>query len=72
MLQRLDRLTLDGARMTGAEPLEVIHRLVSDLKLVIESTQFSPRWLLIAHRAVRIDETTFKHDIRLALGMLSI
>lgn len=37
-LQRLDRLTIDEARMTGTETLQVVHSLVSNLKLVMDST----------------------------------
>src|SRR5260221_4559892 len=50
VLHRLDRLTLDEARMTGTETLQVVHGLVSNLKLVIGGTQLSLHWLRIAHR----------------------
>jgi hypothetical protein len=69
VLHRLDRLTLDEARITGTETLQVVHGLVSNLKLVIGGTQPLLRWLLIAHRAVRIDNTTSMHDIWQVLGM---
>ena len=72
VLHRLDRLTLDEARITGTETLQVVHGLVSNLNLVIGGTQPLLRWLLIAHRAVRIDGTTSMHDIWQALGMLGI
>ena len=72
MLHRLDRLTLDEARMTGTETLQVVHGLVSNLKLVIGGTQLSLRQLPIAYRAVWIDVTTSMHDIWQALGMLCI
>jgi hypothetical protein len=36
VLQRLDRLTLDEARTTGAQTLEVIHRLVQNMSVVID------------------------------------
>jgi hypothetical protein len=39
VLQRLDRLTLDEARMTGTETLQVVHGLVSNMKLVMDGTQ---------------------------------
>jgi len=38
VLHRLDRLTLDEACMTGTETLQVVHSLVSNLKLVIGGT----------------------------------
>jgi hypothetical protein len=43
ILHRIDRLTLDEARMTGTETLRVLHGLVSNLKLVIGGIQlYSP------------------------------
>jgi len=72
VLRRLDRLTLDEARMTGTETLQVVHGLVSHLKIVIGGTQLLLCRLLIAHRAVRIDGTTSMQDIWQALGMLPI
>jgi len=72
VLHRIDRLTLEEARMTGTETLQVVHGLVSNLKLVIGGKRLSLSWLLIAHRAVRIDGTTSMHDIWQALGMPGI
>jgi hypothetical protein len=70
VLHRIDRLTLDEARMTGTETLQVVHGLVTNLKLVIGGTQLSLYRLLITHRAIRIDGTTSMHDVWQALGML--
>jgi len=39
VLQRLDRLTLDEARMTGTETLQVVHSLISNVKLVMDGMQ---------------------------------
>ena len=73
MLHRLDRLTLDEARITGTETLQVVHGLVTNLKLLIGGTLLSLHLLLIiAHKAVRIDGTTSMHDIWKALGMQGI
>ena len=69
VLHRLDRLTLDEARMTGTVTLQVIHGLVSDLKVVIGGTEFLPYPLLIAHRPAWIDGTRSMDDIWQALGM---
>ena len=46
VLQRLDRLTHDEARMTGAETLQVIHGLITNMKLIMDGTQvlFRCRW----------------------------
>ena len=38
VLHRLDRLTLDEARMTGTETLQVVHGLVGNMKLVLGGT----------------------------------
>jgi hypothetical protein len=36
VLQRLDRLTQDEARTTAAQTLEVVHRLVQNMRVVID------------------------------------
>jgi hypothetical protein len=36
VLQRLDRLTLEEARMTGAQTLGVVHGLVQNMRAVID------------------------------------
>jgi hypothetical protein len=36
VLQRLDRLTQEEARMTGVQTLEVVHRLVSNVRVVMD------------------------------------
>jgi hypothetical protein len=38
VLRRLDRLTHDEARTTGAQTLSVVHGLVSNMKVVMEGT----------------------------------
>jgi hypothetical protein len=40
VLQRLDRLTQDEARMTAAQTLGVVHGLVGNMKVVMEGAQF--------------------------------
>ena len=40
VLQRLDRLTQDEARITVAQTLSVVHGLVNNMKTVMEGTQF--------------------------------
>ena len=39
VLQRLDRLTEDEARMTVAQTLGVVHGLMGNMKLVMEGAQ---------------------------------
>ena len=39
VLQRLDRLTHDEARMTIAQTLQVVHGLVNDMKVVMDGMQ---------------------------------
>jgi len=70
VLHRLDRLTVDEARMTGTETLQVVHGLVGHLKVVIGGTQLLLRWLLMAHRLAWTDGATSMQDIWQALGML--
>ena len=72
VLRRLDRLTLDEARMIGTETLQVVHGLMSNLKLVIGGTQLSLCQLLIAYRAALTDGTISMNDIWQKLGMLCI
>ena len=73
ILQRLDRLTVDEARMTGTETLQVIHGLVTNMKLVMDGMQpliVSP---LMAHcGVVGIDGRTSMDGIRTALGMFVV
>ena len=38
-LQRLDRLTLDEARTTAAQTLEVIYGLVQNMRMVLDGKQ---------------------------------
>jgi hypothetical protein len=38
VLQRLDRLTQEEARMTVAQTLEVVHGLVNNMKVVMDGT----------------------------------
>jgi len=50
VLQRLDRLTLDEAKMTGTQTLEVLHGLVANVKLVMDGMQLLPGLILTVHR----------------------
>jgi hypothetical protein len=70
VLHRLDRLTHEEAHMTGTETLQIIHGLMSNMKLVMGGTQPGIFSLLVAHRTVRTDGSTSMHDIWHALGML--
>jgi hypothetical protein len=49
VLQRLDRLTQEEARMTVAQTLEVVYGLVSNVKSVMESAPHLLRCFLISH-----------------------
>ena len=72
VLHRLDRLTLDEARMTGTETLQIVHGLVSNMKLVMGGTRLVLCSPLMVHRTVQIDGTTSMDDIWHALGMLGL
>jgi signal recognition particle GTPase len=39
VIQRLDRLTQDEARMTAAQTLGVVHGLVGNMKVVMEGVE---------------------------------
>jgi hypothetical protein len=39
VLQRLDRLTLDEARITAAQTLEVVYGLIRNMRLVMDGEQ---------------------------------
>ena len=51
VLQRLDRLTQDEARTTAAETLEVVHGLVQNMSMVMDSehTQSTCNLLSVEH-----------------------
>ena len=49
VLQRLDRLTQEEARMTVTQTLEVVYGLVSSVKLVMDSASGSQCWIPPSH-----------------------
>jgi hypothetical protein len=71
ILQRLDRLTLDEARATGAQTLEVVYGLVQYRRLVMDGEEIVPSvlaarcWTL---RSLDLDEKASTNSIRMALG----
>ena len=48
VLQRLDRLTVDEARTTAAQTLEVVYGLVQNMKMVIDGERAHLACLLLA------------------------
>jgi hypothetical protein len=50
ILQRLDRLTVDEARMTGTQTLQVVHGLVTNVKLVMDGMELLLCSLSTAHQ----------------------
>jgi hypothetical protein len=52
ILQRLDRLTVDEARMTGTQTLQVVHGLVANMNLVMDGMQILLGSLSTAHQIV--------------------
>jgi hypothetical protein len=52
VLRRLDRLTLDEARITGTHTLQVVNDLVINMKLVMNGTQMSLDLNSTVHRIV--------------------
>jgi hypothetical protein len=47
VLQKLDRLTQEEARMMAAQTLEVVHCLVNNVKVVMDGAQFVFGWVLM-------------------------
>jgi len=48
VLQRLDRLTLNEARTTAAQTLEVVYGLVQNIRVVMDGKQTRLDYLLLA------------------------
>jgi hypothetical protein len=73
VLQRLDRLTVDEARMTGTETLQVVYGLLSNMKLVMNGTQPILCVLSTTHYiVVRIDNKASTDGLQQALGMSTL
>ena len=72
ILQRLDRLTQEEARMTGAHMLEVVHGLIDNLKVVMDggTPYFSGSKQLT--RIARVDGKASMIGIQQALSMSSL
>jgi hypothetical protein len=70
MVQRLDRLTQDEARLAVAQILDVVHGLVKNTKTVMESEQ-NPLSLLPARYSgtFPVDGKTSVDYLKNALGM---
>ena len=47
VLQKLDRLTQEEARMMAAQTLQVVHCLVNNVKVVMDGTQPTLTWVLM-------------------------
>ena len=52
ILQRLDRLTVDEARMTGTQTLQVVCGLVTNMKLVMDGMELLLCSLSTAHQII--------------------
>jgi hypothetical protein len=71
VLQRLDRLTLDEARATGAQTLQVVYGLVQHRRVVMDGENvvfglFPPSRLKID--ALDLDDTPSADNVRKTLG----
>ena len=71
VLQRLDRLTLDEARATGAQTLEVVYGLVQHRRVVLNGNKLvfavfvAHRWMIMH---LDLDDKESADSIRMALG----
>jgi len=70
VLQRLDRLTQDEARVTVAQTLSVVHGLVNNTKIVMEGAQSFFDWsLTFCWTLLLLDGKVSTDSIRQALSM---
>jgi len=71
VLQRLDRLTLDEARATGAQTLEVVYGLVQHRRIVLDGEELLPA-MFVACRcmimSLDLDDKASADNIRMTLG----
>jgi len=71
VLQRLDRLTLDEARATGAQTLEVVYSLVQHRRIVLDGRK-PVTFIFVARRRIIVpldlDDKESADSIRMALG----
>jgi hypothetical protein len=73
VLQRLDRLTVDEARITGTQTLQVVHGLLNNMKLVMNGTQPFLCSLSAAHYiVVWLDGKASTDGLQQALGMFNL
>ena len=69
--QRLDRLTLDEARLTIAQTLQVVHGLVNNVRVVMDGMQVLSTRCQLLTRLARVDGEASTSGIRHALSMPS-
>ena len=72
VLQRLDRLTQDEARMTVTQTLEVVYGLVNNVKSVMDSASGFLFWSGYLTGFSSVDGTVSTDGIREALGMFLV
>jgi len=74
VLLRLDRLTLDEARATGAQTLEVVHGLVRHRRAVLDGKNTTLSLSLVRYRRlipVDLDDGASAGSVWRALGQFS-
>jgi hypothetical protein len=71
-LKRLDRLTLDEARATAAQTLEIIYGLVRHRRVVMDGEKFYPSCSLLAAECLYTDGNESAASISGALGMFQV
>jgi hypothetical protein len=69
VLQRLDRLTLDEARTTAAQTLEVVYGLVQNMRVVMDGKANSPGLFATGcSMSFPLDDQASTDSVRDALG----
>ena len=68
VLQRLDRLTLDEARTTAEQTLEVVYGLMQNMRVVIDGEKAYLACFLLAAEIFPVDGNTSIESVRDILG----
>jgi hypothetical protein len=71
VLHRLDRLTMDEARNTGAQTLEVVYGLVANMRLVLDGEMTLSESSFVVERISPLGCEATADGIRKALGKSS-
>ena len=71
ILRRLDRLTIEEARITGTTTLQVVYDLLKNMKMVMDGMHdlLNDSLRYIEYSLSHLDKNVFMDDIRRTLGV---